>query len=88
VSVRAAQLQGLCEQLGTEVATPRLNRLLVDVGLQAGQETPVGFEAFLRIVALLLDEEAEANPDMAEGSNMMQGGYYSEDGPAPLDVDY
>jgi hypothetical protein len=78
-TLAAVQLQGLCAQLGTEVATPRLNRLLGDIGLPAGQDTPVGFEAFLRVVALLLDEEAEANPDYTD-SNLIQGDALSEDG--------
>jgi hypothetical protein len=79
-TLAAAHLQGLCAQLGTEVATPRLNKLLGDVGLPPGQETSVGFEAFLRVVALLLDEEAETSADMAEGSNFMQGDELSDEG--------
>jgi len=69
-----AHLQGLCAQLGTEVSEPRLFRLLEEAGVLAevlaGNEATVTFEEFLRVVALLLDEEAAANPEFsqAEGS--------------------
>jgi hypothetical protein len=77
-SVAAAHLQGLCGQLGTEVTTPRLNRLLVEAGLPAAEEkeeASVTFEEFLRVVALLLDEEAAANPEISQvdGSGLLQG---------------
>lgn len=63
-----AHLQGLCAQLGTEVATPRLNRLLTDAGINVEQvqDASVTFEEFLRVVALLLDEESAANPECSQ----------------------
>lgn len=80
----AIHLQGLCAQLGTEVTTPRLNRLLVDAGLPATvekQDASVSFEEFLRVVALLLDEEAAANPEFSQvdGSGVLQGDEFDAD---------
>lgn len=54
----------LCARLGTEVAPQRLRRLLSDiVGPQQheGEEVHYAFEDFLRVVALLLDEEADVH---------------------------
>lgn len=41
----------------------------------------MSFEEFLRIVALLLDEEAAANPEFSqvEGSGILDEGGYDED---------
>lgn len=80
-------LQGLCGQLGTEVPTPRLNRLMGEAGLpfegRFGQEAAVTFEEFLRVIALLLDEEAAANPEFSqsqvEGSGLLPGDDYDAD---------
>lgn len=61
--VRPAELQGLCSHLGSEVPMPRLLQLLSQVGVIATEEGPgVNLDQFLRVVALLLDEEAAANP--------------------------
>lgn len=55
--VRPEELQDLCQNLGTEVDAARLERLLRDLGFV--EEAPqLGFTDFLRVVALLLDEEA------------------------------
>jgi len=79
----ACHLQSLCAQLGTEVPTPRLNRLMGEAGLPpfSSLDACVSFEEFLRIVALLLDEEAAANPEFSqvEGSGILDEGGYDED---------
>jgi len=80
----AVHLQGLCANLGTEVPIPRLNRLLTDAGVSVTVETQdasVTFEEFLRIVALLLDEEAAANPELSQvdGSGLLQEDDYDAD---------
>jgi hypothetical protein len=81
-TIAIVQLQGLCAQLGTEVTTPRLNRFLLDAGLSDVQNSPITFEAFLRVVALLLDEEASANPELSqvENSGFTHGDGLSDDG--------
>jgi len=61
----------LCSQLGTEVPEARVRQLLTQVGLagepaagplngsqQLSEVRPIDFDGFLRVVALLLDEEA------------------------------
>jgi len=72
-TITPLELQSLCAQLGTEVDTTRMHRLLGDAGLPDSGETAattatsaVTFEVFLRVVALLLDEEAGANPDLSQ----------------------
>jgi len=65
-----AELQGLCAQLGTEVTAARLCALMEKLGLAApkeGQaEGSVQFEGFLRIVALLLEEEMATHPELSQ----------------------
>lgn len=67
--IKPQDLQTLCSTLGTEVDAQRLDRLLDAAGLRveaaeaaSGLELAIAFEDFLRVVALLLDEEAENNP--------------------------
>jgi len=65
--VRFPELRGLCQHLGVDVMLSRLRKLaaeaLGDVWTPKTHEEEadfiVGFEDFLRIVALLLDEEAD-----------------------------
>mmetsp|Transcript_73615 Transcript_73615/g.157904 ORF Transcript_73615/g.157904 Transcript_73615/m.157904 type:complete len:386 (+) Transcript_73615:62-1219(+) len=78
--VTAAGLQELCAQLGTEVTIPRLQVLLADVGIELPEtgkitEVAVGFEDFLRIVAVLLDDEA-ADPEPEQGDEHLDSGDY------------
>merc|ERR1719221_471353 len=72
-TITPVELQALCAQLGTEVGTPRVQRLLGDAGLPdlgdtalSAATSAVTFDVFLRVVALLLDEEAGANPDLSQ----------------------
>lgn len=67
--IQTSELQALCSSLGTEVDAQRLDRLLDAAGLRveaaeaaSGTDIALAFEDFLRVVALLLDEEAENNP--------------------------
>jgi len=76
-TLAASQLQELCSRLGTEVDAARLSRLLQEIGVEpapAGQEVSVSAEEFLRVVALLLDEEAQASPDMSQAEGALQVG--------------
>jgi hypothetical protein len=62
--VRTGDIGDLCSHLGTEVSPQRLKRLLEDAlgprwSSTDDWEASFAFEDFLRVVALLLDEEAE-----------------------------
>lgn len=63
--ITPSQVQELCASLGATVTQPRLRRLLGDAGLFPDDPMlRIGFEQFLRVIALLLDEEsAAANAD-------------------------
>eukprot|EP00933_Yihiella_yeosuensis_P042190 TRINITY_DN36725_c0_g1_i1.p1 TRINITY_DN36725_c0_g1~~TRINITY_DN36725_c0_g1_i1.p1 ORF type:complete len:399 (-),score=102.91 TRINITY_DN36725_c0_g1_i1:196-1392(-) len=82
--VRPHQLQGLCSHLGTEVALPRLQKFLEDVGLPIREGQAATFDNFLRVVALLLDEEAANNPHGY--SHDPEDGYWEEDVGDSLDA--
>lgn len=62
ISMDALQL--LCEELGTEVGASRLRELVGEV--KGPQAESVAYEDFLRVVALLLDEEAAAGPEYSQ----------------------
>eukprot|EP00420_Gonyaulax_spinifera_P030891 CAMPEP_0197880474 /NCGR_PEP_ID=MMETSP1439-20131203/8270_1 /TAXON_ID=66791 /ORGANISM="Gonyaulax spinifera, Strain CCMP409" /LENGTH=391 /DNA_ID=CAMNT_0043500029 /DNA_START=51 /DNA_END=1226 /DNA_ORIENTATION=- len=66
-AVSPADLQGLCGQLGSDVPMARLKRLMLNVGLPGESDSRIKFESFLRVIALLLDEEAAANPEASHG---------------------
>jgi len=69
-TIGPSDLPNLCYQLGTEVTMLRVRQLLLGVGLvsekDAEAEVSINFEGFLRVIALLLDEEA-ANPELSQG---------------------
>jgi hypothetical protein len=81
-SVRLTELRGLCLHLGVEVMPSRLRRLVAEA---LGEPIPdgdegyfsLGFEDFLRIVALLLDEEADLHG--GESTEWAEGGGPSGD---------
>eukprot|EP00931_Biecheleriopsis_adriatica_P080488 TRINITY_DN5382_c0_g1_i2.p1 TRINITY_DN5382_c0_g1~~TRINITY_DN5382_c0_g1_i2.p1 ORF type:complete len:404 (+),score=95.12 TRINITY_DN5382_c0_g1_i2:83-1213(+) len=79
-TVRPVDLQGLCSHLGTEVSMPRLQHLLAHIGLTVTEDGPnVGCEEFLRVIALLLDEEAAAgNPSQYVDGTMDPSDFYFE----------
>lgn len=80
-TISPADVQALCGQLGTEVAMPRLQRLLQDAGVPSDPNAGVNFEDFLRVVALLLDEEASANPELSGAQDFDFGeGVWDPDG--------
>eukprot|EP00747_Dinoflagellata_sp_TGD_P163304 gnl/TRDRNA2_/TRDRNA2_181841_c0_seq1.p1 gnl/TRDRNA2_/TRDRNA2_181841_c0~~gnl/TRDRNA2_/TRDRNA2_181841_c0_seq1.p1 ORF type:complete len:389 (-),score=86.48 gnl/TRDRNA2_/TRDRNA2_181841_c0_seq1:214-1380(-) len=64
-TITLTELQALLAALGMDVALSRLQRHVASVGLDADVEAALGLDDFLRIVALLLDEEAALNPDMS-----------------------
>ncbi|CAE8711446.1 unnamed protein product [Polarella glacialis] len=76
-TIRLAELQGLCAHLGTEVSMPRLMQLMATVGLESEDHRgpSADFDNFLRVVALLLDEEAAANP----GGSQTEGHFDASD---------
>lgn len=84
--VRLPELQELCTQLGTEVTMPQLLQMLKDTGIQVPEmgeiaELSFTFEDFLRVVAVLLDEEAEAadpEPSVADEGHLDSGDYEGE----------
>jgi len=71
--IKLEELQDLCLNLGTEVDLPRLERMLKDIG-RAEDAPQLGFTDFLRVVALLLDEEAGtlASDPQASGESYLQ----------------
>jgi len=83
-TIQSADLQGLCMSLGTEVDDRRLQRLLKEAGIATKEDdtlqVSVGFQEFLRLVALILDEEAAAAAG-ASTSAPSHGAYnlYAED---------
>jgi len=78
-TIRPADLQGLCSHLGTEVSMPRLLHLLAQVGLQATEDGPnATFHQFLRVIALLLDEEAAGYMQEEATMDNMDGYLYEE----------
>merc|ERR1712187_950571 len=63
-AVKFLELRALCQQLGAEVSAPRLTKLIQDAlgskhAVAEDEEIGFGFEDLLRVIALLLDEEAE-----------------------------
>lgn len=63
-AVKFPQLRALCQQLGAEVSALRLTKLCQDAlgskhAFAEDEEIGFGFEDLLRVIALLLDEEAE-----------------------------
>jgi hypothetical protein len=77
--VKTGDISDLCSRLGTEVSPQRLKRLLEDaLGRKSADnwEVPFAFDDFLRVVALLLDEEAELHGEEGEwGDTHDPGGY-------------
>lgn len=61
-------MQMLCNELGTEVAMGRLRDLVTEVK-EPGADS-VSFEDFLRVVALLLDEEAALGPEYSQAEQL------------------
>eukprot|EP00440_Ansanella_granifera_P003268 gb/GFBE01003559.1/.p1 GENE.gb/GFBE01003559.1/~~gb/GFBE01003559.1/.p1 ORF type:complete len:405 (+),score=95.10 gb/GFBE01003559.1/:1-1215(+) len=86
-TIRPVDLQGLCSHLGTEVAMPRLLQLLAHIGLPATEDGPnATFEQFLRVIALLLDEEATANPmGYSQDGTMDASEFYVDEEGMPYD---
>lgn len=89
-----AQLQGLCGQLGAEVSVPRLHELVADAGATTPKD-PDGpvllrLEDFLRIAALLFDEEAHASPGGSQGDAHFEMGteFWGEGGGMGADMPY
>jgi len=92
-TIGPSQLQGLCTHLGTELPMPRLRQLLADVGLlQVGMaqdvsdadfDVVISFEDFLRVVALVLDEEAATNPEISQ--DYWSGHNYHQDDEDDID---
>lgn len=73
-TIGTTDLQSLCSHLGAEVPLSRLRRLLVDVGftppnLDMEEDMTFRFEEFLRIIALLLDEEATTNAEPSQNEH-------------------
>jgi len=69
-TIAASDLQGLCTHLGAEVPMSRLRRLLADAGFAShgtdvDEDASYRFDEFLRIIALLLDEESATNAEPA-----------------------
>jgi len=76
-TVGPTELQGLCMHLGSEVSMPRLQHLLFDAGFIASEDADItelalNFEQFLRVVAVLLDEEA-SNAELTQAGLDMDG---------------
>lgn len=73
--VRFPELRGLCQHLGVEVMLSRLRRLASEAlgemwtptSNEEEAEFIISFEEFLRIVALLLDEEADMHAGESTG---------------------
>jgi len=84
--LQAPELQALCSTLGTEVPMPRLHQLLATAGLTGLPEdgtadVSVDFDGFLRVVAVLLEEEATLPQDFSQGElNSEMLGEYLDDG--------
>jgi len=63
------ELQALCSQLGTDMPMDRLRELLVSAGyltadgepVQADSSIALDFDQFMRLIAVLLDEESNSN---------------------------
>lgn len=84
-TIGVEDLTKLCAHLGISFSTVgalRFEQLLADVGFPADADTALTFEDFLRVIALLLDEEAAANPDASLAEpNLDEPTYFSEEGP-------
>eukprot|EP00927_Polykrikos_kofoidii_P022508 TRINITY_DN20980_c0_g1_i1.p1 TRINITY_DN20980_c0_g1~~TRINITY_DN20980_c0_g1_i1.p1 ORF type:complete len:459 (+),score=82.14 TRINITY_DN20980_c0_g1_i1:198-1379(+) len=89
-SVRMPELRSLCAHLGSEVQTSRLRRLLIEAmgsrwGVEAASNEDgvrVEFEDFLRVVALLLDEEAEMHAGDSFGETISDHGLTGFEAPS------